>query len=57
MCVPISVLTTGTPSGGCLGICRVWPQIVGLIVTTGVLIWNFTRSMGKELSSEKEGAH
>ena len=54
MCVPISVLTTGTPSSGCLGICRIWPQIIGLIVTTGVLIWNFTRSMGKELRSEKE---
>ncbi len=54
MCVPISVLTTGTPSGGCLGICRIWPQIIGLIATAGVLIWNFTRSMGKKLTSEKE---
>jgi hypothetical protein len=56
MCVPISVLTTGTLSGGCQGICRFWPQIIGLIVVTGVLIWNFTRSMGKKLNSEKEAA-
>ncbi|MCK4390265.1 MAG: hypothetical protein KAV83_08530 [Desulfobacterales bacterium] len=55
MCVPVSGLTTGTPSGGCQGICRVWPQIIGLLITTGVLIWNFTRSLGKKLSSEKEG--
>ena len=57
MCVPISVLTTGTPSGGCLGICRIWPQIVGLLITAGVLIWNFTQSMGKKITSEKEEAH
>ena len=54
MCVPISVLTTGTPSGGCLGICRVWPQIIGLLITVGVLIWNFTRFRGKKMISEKE---
>jgi hypothetical protein len=30
-------------------------QIIGLLITAGVLIWNFTRSMGKKMSSEKEG--
>lgn len=44
MCVPVSVVTGGTVSG-CQGICQVWPQVTGLIVLVGALIWNFRSSI------------
>ncbi|MCD6272586.1 MAG: hypothetical protein J7K30_07005 [Deltaproteobacteria bacterium] len=42
MCVPVSVITGGTVSG-CQGICSIWPQISGIVVLCGGLVWNFTR--------------
>jgi len=36
MCVPVSVVTGGTVSG-CTGICRVWPQIGGLVARRSIL--------------------
>jgi hypothetical protein len=44
MCSPISVVTGGTVSG-CTGICRVWPQTIGLVVLVGVLIWNLRNAI------------
>ena len=52
MCVPVSVVTGGTVNG-CTGICRVWPQTIGLIALVGVLIWNFRGSRGKHQAREK----
>jgi len=46
MCVPVSVVTGGAVSG-CTGICRVWPQTIGLVALVGVLIWNFKGLIGK----------
>jgi hypothetical protein len=46
MCVPVSVVTGGTVSG-CTGICRVWPQIAGLVALVGLLVWNFKGLIGK----------
>ena len=46
MCVPVSVVTGGAVSG-CTGICRVWPQAIGLIALVGILVWNFRGLIGK----------
>lgn len=48
MCAPVTV-TTGGASGGCTGICQVIPQITGLSVLVGVLIWNFRGLISKRL--------
>ena len=40
MCAPVTV-TTGGASGGCVGVCQVVPQIIGLSALAGVLLWNF----------------
>jgi hypothetical protein len=50
MCVPVSVVTVGMVSG-CTGICRVWPQIAGLVALVGVLVWNFRKSIFKKPST------
>ena len=49
MCAPVSVVTGGAVSG-CTGICRVWPQIIGLVALVGVLVWNFRRSIFRKPS-------
>ena len=48
MCAPVSVATHGA-SGGCVGICQVWPQVIGLVALGGVLVWNFRRPISKLL--------
>jgi len=49
MCVPVSVATKGAV-GGCTGICRIWPQVVGMIALAGIAAWNFiaARARGKK---------
>jgi hypothetical protein len=44
MCAPVSVVTGGTVSS-CIGICRVWPQITGLVALVSVIVWNFRKSI------------
>lgn len=43
MCLPISVLTKGQISGGCCGVCRLWPHLGALLVLCAGLVWNFAR--------------
>ncbi len=50
MCVPISVVTGGAVNS-CTGICRVWPQVTGLLALVGVLVWNFRKSIFKKPST------
>lgn len=48
MCVPVSVATKG--AAGCTGICRVWPQVIGMVILAGIAVWNFVaaRLKGKK---------
>ncbi len=50
MCVPVSVVTGGAVSG-CTGICRVWPQVIGVVAAAGVLVWNLVKGWRKGLTS------
>ena len=50
MCVPISVVMGGVVNS-CTGICRVWPQVTGLVALVGVLVWNFRKSIFKKPST------
>ena len=52
MCVPVSVATKGAV-GGCTGLCRVWPQVIGMIVLAGIAVWNFAAG---RLKVKKSGA-
>ena len=54
MCMPVTVATGGKVNG-CVGICKVWPQIIGLAGLGGVLIWNFRSSVAR-LGSGKANA-
>lgn len=51
MCVPVSVATKG--ASGCVGICRVWPQVIGMIVLAGIVVWNFAAGRLKALKAKK----
>ena len=55
MCAPVSVATQGA-SGGCVGVCQVWPQITGMVVLASVLVWNFRGFIGKRLGFGKVSA-
>lgn len=44
MCAPISVFTKGAASG-CTGVCRIWPQIIGLVALVGLFVWNFVKGL------------
>jgi len=40
MCVPVTVATKGQVTG-CTGLCRVWPQVIGMVTLAAVFAWNF----------------
>lgn len=51
MCSPVSVVSGGKVNS-CVGICQVWPYIIGMTGLGGVLAWNLKDSVVKSKSTE-----
>ena len=51
MCMPVSVATGGKVNG-CVGLCKVWPQVVGMVVLSGGLIWSVSTGWVKSRGGE-----